>query len=258
MSHTSHTSLAHTSLVPNAAFTDPAMDRRTFLGTCATACAVTAVAGTVGLGLATPAHAAAFANPALPYPEDGLAPQLSKKQIFYHYNKHAAGYFAKLNKQVAGTPMAKMRIIDIMLATDDGGIYNNAAQAWNHTFYWKCMAKGQGGMPSGAMAKAIDKSFGSYVAFRQEFTETCMAEFGSGWGWVVKDGAGNLAVLSTTDAINPLNQGLTPVLTIDLWEHAYYLDYQNRRKDYVNAFLDDLASWSFANAMYVSEVPFTV
>ena len=187
---------------------------------------------------ATRAWAAAepFALPPLPWPEDALAPLISKETISFHYGKHHAGYVAKLNKHVEGTPYASMSLEEIIEQAPPGPLRNNAAQVWNHTFYWNGMAPGAGGEPTGALRMAIDKNFGSFAKFKDEFTKKAATLFGSGWVWLVRNPDGSLAIIGTSNAGNPLTEGQTPLLTCDVWEHAYYLDRQNRRPEYINAF----------------------
>jgi Fe-Mn family superoxide dismutase len=198
--------------------------------------AITAV-GAPGL-LASRASAAAneFTLPKLPWPEDALAPLISKETISYHYGKHHAAYVKNLNMLVKGTPYQNMTLEEIVKKAPAGPIFNNAAQDWNHTFYWNCLAPPAGGEPGGALMEAIEKSFGSFAKFKAKFTETAVKLFGSGWAWLVRDADGSLAIVGLSNAGNPLTKGKAPLLTCDVWEHAYYLDYQNRRPDYVAAF----------------------
>ncbi len=195
------------------------------------------------------ARAAAHVLQALPWAENALDPVISAQTIGFHYGKHHKGYVDNLNRLVTGTPLADASLEEIVRATagkaDQGAIFNNAAQVWNHTFYWKSLRPGGGGKPGAALAQAIDASFGSFEAFRKEFAQVTVSQFGSGWGWLVNAG-GTLKIVKTGNAETPLTQGMTPLLTIDVWEHAYYIDYQNRRADYVNAVLDRLVDWGFA------------
>jgi Fe-Mn family superoxide dismutase len=197
--------------------------------------AISAV-GVPGLLAARAAAADEFTLPKLPWPEDALAPMISKETISYHYGKHHAAYVKNLNMIVKGTPYQGMTLEEIVKKAPAGPIFNNAAQDWNHTFYWNCMAPEAGGEPGGALMEAIEKSFGSFAKFKAKFTETAVKLFGSGWAWLVRDADGSLAVLGLGNAGNPLTQGKTPLLTCDVWEHAYYIDYRNRRPDYVAAF----------------------
>jgi superoxide dismutase, Fe-Mn family len=187
---------------------------------------------------ARPAWAAPaeFVLPKLPWAEDALAPVISKETISYHYGKHHAAYVANLNKLVKGTPYESMTVEEIVKKATPGPLLNNAAQVWNHTFYWNCMAPNAGDEPSGVLAEAIDKNFGSFAKFKQKFTETAVKLFGSGWTWLVRNPDGSLAIVPTGNAGTPLTEGKTPLLTCDVWEHAYYIDYRNRRPDYVAAF----------------------
>ena len=188
------------------------------------------------LGSRAQAAAEKFVLPKLPWPEDALAPLISKETICYHYGKHHAAYVKNLNKLVTGTPYESMSLEEIVTKAPAGPVFNNAAQDWNHTFYWNCMAPQAGGEPTGTLAEAIEKSFGSFAKFQDKFTETAVKLFGSGWAWLVRNADGGLAVVGTNNAGNPLTQGKTPLLTCDVWEHAYYIDYRNRRPDYVAAF----------------------
>ncbi len=186
--------------------------------------------------------------PALPYAKTALAPHISEETLNFHYGKHHQGYVNKLNKQVEGTPLAEQPLEAVIKATanpDQTAIFNNAAQVWNHTFYWNSLKSKGGGKPTGALAEMIDKSFGGFEQFKAEFAKAATGQFGSGWAWLVKDGD-KLAVVKTGNADNPLVHGQKPLLTVDVWEHAYYLDYQNRRAEYVTAVLDGLINWDFA------------
>ncbi len=191
----------------------------------------------------------ALTLPPLPYAEDALAPVISARTVGFHYGKHHKNYVEKLNSLVAGTDFAEQPLEAIIKATagksDKTAIFNNAAQAWNHAFYWHCLTPGGGGEPEGGLGEKLGSAFGGFDKFKKEFSETAVAQFGSGWAWlVVQDG--RLKVVKTSNAETPLVDGQTPLLTIDVWEHAYYLDYQNRRVDYVNALIDKLLNWEFA------------
>jgi Fe-Mn family superoxide dismutase len=190
----------------------------------------------------------AFNLPSLPYAEDALEPYYSAKTISFHYGKHHKAYVDNLNKLIAGTELESKGLEEIILAAAGDparvGIFNNAAQVWNHTFFWHCMKPGGGGRPAGALAAAIDAAFGSFEKFAEQFKATAVGRFGSGWGWLVLEG-GALKLVSTPNAETPLTKGQTALLTVDVWEHAYYLDYQNRRPDFVQAFLDHLVNWEF-------------
>jgi len=190
--------------------------------------------------------------PPLPYAQDALAPVISAETLSFHYGKHHKAYVDNLNKLVAGTELSEAPLEQLIATVagkpDKVGIFNNAAQTWNHTFFWNSLKPhGGGGAPTGAVAMAIDAAFGSYENFKKEFSNAAMTQFGSGWAWLVAD-KGALRVVKTGNADTPLTMGLTPLLTIDVWEHAYYLDYQNRRADFVAAVIDKLLSWEFANA----------
>jgi Fe-Mn family superoxide dismutase len=189
--------------------------------------------------------------PPLPYAPDALAPVISAETMSFHYGKHHKAYVDNLNKLVAGTehadPPLERLIAAVAGKADKAGMFNNAAQVWNHTFFWNSMKPGGGGAPGGAIAGAIDGAFGSYENFKKEFTNAAVTQFGSGWAWLVAD-KGAVKLVKTPNAETPLTQGVTPLLTIDVWEHAYYLDYQNRRPDFVAAVIDKLLNWEFANA----------
>ena len=182
--------------------------------------------------------------PALPWAQDALAPHISAETIEYHYGKHHAGYVKKLNAAIEGTDLASKSLVDII--REGGGTFNNAAQVWNHTFYWNSIKPGGGGQPSGAVADAINGSFGSYDKFREEFSNAAATQFGSGWAWLVAEGD-KLAIKKTPNAETPITTSAKPLLTIDVWEHAYYIDYRNARPDYIKTFLDSLVNWDFAN-----------
>ena len=189
---------------------------------------------------------APFQLPPLPWPENSLDPVISSNTIGFHYGKHHRAYVNKLNELVQGTRFADMGLEQIVKesAGKEPKIFNNAAQAWNHTFYWSCLRKG-GGKPSGALASRIEADCGGYDEFKKKFAETAVNCFGSGWAWLVeKDG--KLDIVATSNAATPIAQGQTPLLTLDVWEHAYYLDYQNRRPDYAAAVIDKLLNWDFA------------
>ncbi|MGH6971686.1 MAG: superoxide dismutase, partial [Caulobacteraceae bacterium] len=170
----------------------------------------------------------AFELPALPFPKESLEPHMSARTLDFHHGKHHQAYVTNLNNMVKDGPMASQSLEEIIHATAKdtakAGIFNNAAQVWNHTFFWNCMKPHGGGKPSGEVAQAIDKSFGSFDKFKDEFKNACVTQFGSGWGWLVRDGA-TLKVTKTANAVNPLSQGQAALLTCDVWEHAYYLDY---------------------------------
>jgi superoxide dismutase, Fe-Mn family len=190
----------------------------------------------------------AFELPPLPYPKNALEPHTSAQTLDFHHGKHHQAYVTNLNNLVKGTPMENQSLEEIIRATANdqskAGIFNNAAQVWNHTFFWNCMKPGGGGNPSGDIAQAIDRDLGGLQKFKDDFKARAVGQFGSGWAWLVASG-GKLSITSTPNAVDPLAQGQTALLTCDVWEHAYYLDFQNRRPDFVQAFLDHLISWDF-------------
>jgi Fe-Mn family superoxide dismutase len=190
-----------------------------------------------------------FAMPPLPYAEAALEPVISAATVRLHHHKHQQGYVDTLNKLVAGTPFAAMSLTQLVLATagrpDHAAIFNNAAQAWNHAFYWRSLRPAGGSGPSGALKSRIDASFGDLASLKEELFTVAMAQFGSGWVWLVFDGI-RLDVVKTGNAGNPLATQVKPLLAIDLWEHAYYLDFQNRRPDYLHGVLEQLINWEFA------------
>ena len=182
--------------------------------------------------------------PPLPYEKNALEPHITAETLEYHYGKHHQTYVTNLNNLIAGTEFESLSLEDIVKKST-GGIFNNAAQIWNHTFYWNSLSPTGGGEPSGALAEAIVKAFGSFEKFKEELSKTAVTTFGSGWAWLVKNADGNLALVSTSNAATPLTSGQTPLLTIDVWEHAYYIDYRNLRPKYVEAFWN-LVNWEFA------------
>ncbi len=192
-----------------------------------------------------------FELPPLPYAKDALEPYISARTMEYHYGKHHQAYVTNLNALVKDTPLANKSLEDIIKETADdearAGIFNNAAQVWNHSFFWRSMAAGGGGEPSGALADKIKEAFGSFDGFKEQFKQAGTTQFGSGWAWLVSDG-GALKIVKTANAMTPIVQGLKPLLTCDVWEHAYYLDYQNRRPDFIQTFLDRLIDWTFADS----------
>jgi len=191
--------------------------------------------------------------PPLPYAHDALAPVISAETLSFHHGKHHKAYVDNLLKLVAGTELAEQPLEAVIAAAvgkpDKVGIFNNAAQIWNHTFFWNSLRPGGGGAPTGAVAKGIDAAFGGHDNFKKEFANAAMTQFGSGWAWLVAD-KGLLRIVKTGNADTPLTMGVAPLLTIDVWEHAYYLDYQNRRADFVAAVIDKLLNWDFANANF--------
>jgi Fe-Mn family superoxide dismutase len=184
--------------------------------------------------------------PPLPWAEDALAPHLSAETLQYHYGKHHKTYVDKLNAAIAGTPHDDTSLEDIV-RNAEGPTFNNAAQVWNHTFYWNSMKPGGGGAPTGAVADAIGSAFGGYDAFKEKFAGEAVNHFASGWAWLVDSGSG-LEIISTHDAATALTLDVKPLLTCDVWEHAYYIDFRNARPDYVNTYLDHLVNWDWANA----------
>ncbi len=174
---------------------------------------------------------------------DALSPHVSKETLEYHYGKHHQAYVTNLNKLIPGTEFEEMALEEIILKSK-GGIFNNAAQIWNHTFYWHCLSPNGGGEPTGKVADAISKNFGSFAAFKEQFTQAAATTFGSGWAWLVQDATGTLKIISTSNAGTPMTEGLTALLTCDVWEHAYYIDYRNARPEYINHFWS-LVNWDF-------------
>jgi Fe-Mn family superoxide dismutase len=181
--------------------------------------------------------------PALPYKLDALAPHISGETLEYHYGKHHYTYATNLNNLIKDTPFENMSLEDI-IKQSSAGIFNNAAQVWNHTFYWNCLNPNGGGQPTGALAEAINGTFGSFEAFKEQFTKTAITTFGSGWAWLVKNADGSLALVSTSNAATPMTANQTALLTCDVWEHAYYIDYRNARPKYVEAFWN-IVNWEF-------------
>jgi len=189
--------------------------------------------------------------PELPYPKDALEPHISAETLEYHYSKHHASYVEKLNKLIPGTEFETASLEEIILNGSDG-IFNNAAQVWNHSFYWNCLSPEGGGEPEATLARAIDATFGSFTTFKERFSEAAGANFGSGWTWLVTNADAALEIINTSNAGNPMTDGMHPLLTCDVWEHAYYIDYRNARPEYIEAFWK-LVNWefvaqSFANA----------
>ncbi len=191
----------------------------------------------------------AFELPALPYAKDALEPHISAETLEFHYGKHHATYVTKLNGLVEGTAMADMSLEDIVKQSD-GGVFNNAAQIWNHTFYWNSLSPNGGGEPSGALAEAINAKWGSFEDFKAAFNDKAVNNFGSSWTWLVKTADGSLDIVNTSNAGTPITEeGLTPLMTVDLWEHAYYIDYRNVRPNYLGGFWS-LVNWEFASANF--------
>ena len=225
------------------------VDRRKFITT-----SLTVLTG-LGLGGLAQGAAAWAKSPVslapLPYGLTGLEPYLTEETLDFHYGMHHAGYVKKVNAALEGSPLEGSPLETIIVQSwgkeELTAVFNNAAQVFNHAFYWNSMKPKGGGRPQGPLAQFLQRDFGSYEAFREAFLEAAGSVFGSGWVWLVEEG-GKLRLLKTSNAGNPLTQGLKPLFTIDLWEHAYYLDYQNRRQDYIEAFIDHLVNWEFASA----------
>ncbi|MGD7035423.1 superoxide dismutase [Fe] [Methylotuvimicrobium buryatense] len=192
----------------------------------------------------------AYELPALPYAKDALAPHISEETLEFHYGKHHQTYVTNLNNLVPGTEFDGLPLEEIVVKSS-GGIFNNAAQIWNHTFYWNSLSPNGGGEPTGDLANAINRTFGSFDEFKAAFTKCAVTTFGSGWAWLVKNKDGSLALVSTSNAGCPLTEGQTPLLTCDVWEHAYYIDYRNARPAYLEAFWA-LVNWDFALANYTA------
>jgi Fe-Mn family superoxide dismutase len=195
-----------------------------------------------------------FVLPELPYEENALEPVISARTLSFHHGKHHAGYVTKLNQLVEGSIYAGRPLDEVVKKSAEGPaakmVFNNAAQAWNHDFYWRSMRPRGGGTPGGPLRDAIGRDFGGVSEFRAAFAKAAAGEFGSGWAWLVADKGGTLKIAATDDADTPIARGEMPLLTIDVWEHAYYLDYQNRRPDYIAAWLDNLINWEFAEVNF--------
>ena len=188
----------------------------------------------------------AFTLPELPYAKDALKPHISAETLEFHYGKHHAGYVKKLNELVAGTKFENATLEDVVRQAGPGPIFNNAAQIWNHTFFWNCLKPAGGGAPGGALAAAIKITWGSSAAFREAFVKSAVGNFGSGWTWLVKKADGSVDIVNTGAAGTPLTTADKALLTVDVWEHAYYIDYRNLRQKFVETFLDKLVNWEFA------------
>ena len=186
--------------------------------------------------------------PELPYAMDALAPTISAETLEYHYGKHHQTYVTNLNKLIEGTEFADASLEKI-IKESSGGLFNNAAQVWNHTFYWNCLSPNGGGEPSGALADAINSTFGSFAEFKEKFSTSAATNFGSGWTWLVKNSDGSIAIVNTSNAGCPLTDGQTPLLTVDVWEHAYYVDYRNARPKYLES-IWGLINWDFVAQNY--------
>jgi superoxide dismutase, Fe-Mn family len=231
------------------------MDRRDFLKLSLSLGAMAFLEGPGNWSVSRAAAAESpIALPPLPYAKDALEPFISARTIEFHYGKHHQAYIDNTRKLIAGTEYAGLPLKEIVqkasVKPEQTVIFNNAAQSFNHDFLWKSMKPGGGGKPAGRIGQAIEKSFGSHAQFEKEFSEAALTQFGSGWAWLVQDGAA-LKVIKTGNADTPITRGWVPVLTLDVWEHAYYLDYQNRRGDYIRAYLDHLINWSFAESNLV-------
>jgi Fe-Mn family superoxide dismutase len=187
--------------------------------------------------------------PALPFAPDALTPYLSKETFEFHYGKHHQAYVTNLNNLIKGTEFESLALEDIVRRSS-GGIFNNAAQIWNHTFFWNSMKPAGGGEPAGALAAAIAAKFGGYAAFKEAFTKSAVGNFGSGWTWLVRKPDGSVDIVNTANAATPLTTADRPLLTVDVWEHAYYIDYRNARPKFVETFLSHLANWDFAAANF--------
>lgn len=184
-----------------------------------------------------------FQQPELPYALDALAPFLSEEQMSFHYGKHHAAYFKNLNGLVEGKPEADLSLKDLVVKSD-GGVFNNAAQAWNHSFFWQCLSPSGGGAPSGDLSARIDRDFGSFEEFKEQFSTAAAKLFGSGWAWLAADPSGKLVIMPLGNADTPLKHGNEPLMTLDVWEHAYYIDYRNLRPKFIEAFWDAV-NWEF-------------
>lgn len=198
-----------------------------------------------------------FTLPALPYAKDALAPHISANTFDFHHGKHHNAYVVKLNELIAGTEFEKASLEEIIRATagkaEKAALFNNAAQHWNHSFFWHCLKPNGGGKPTGEVAARIERDLGGYEKFAADFKNAALTQFGSGWAWLVKDASGTLKITKTANADLPMAHGETALLTVDVWEHAYYLDFQNRRPDFVQTVLDSLVNWEFVNANLAGE-----
>jgi Fe-Mn family superoxide dismutase len=236
------------------------MTRRSFLKAAAGGAALFSAPSFAKQPIAvTPTKEAAmtFTLPALPYAKDALAPHISAQTFDFHHGKHHNAYVVKLNELIAGTEFANASLEEIILASSKdaskAALFNNAAQHWNHSFFWHCLKPNGGGKPTGTLAAKIDSDLGGYDTFAADFKAAALAQFGSGWAWLVADASGKLKITKTPNADLPLAHGETALLTVDVWEHAYYLDFQNRRVDFVQSCLDHLINWDFAAANLAGE-----
>lgn len=192
----------------------------------------------------------AFELPQLPYAKDALAPLMSAETFDYHYSKHHNAYVTNLNAAIKDTPHASKTLEEIILSSE-GPLFNNSAQVWNHTFFWHCMKPQGGGAPTGDLAAAIDRDFGGFDKFREQFVQAAVKQFGSGWAWLVSEG-GKLKITSTSNADLPMKHGQTALFTVDVWEHAYYIDYRNLRQKFVETIVDSLANWDYVTTQLKS------
>ncbi|GLI66069.1 hypothetical protein VaNZ11_009788 [Volvox africanus] len=199
---------------------------------------------------------AALELKAPPYALDALEPHMSKQTLEFHWGKHHRAYVDNMNKQIAGTPLDGKSLEEVVLASWNGGsptpVFNNAAQVWNHTFFWESMKPNGGGAPTGKLAEAIVRDFGSFEKFKEEFKSAGLTQFGSGWAWLNADKSGQLSLSKTPNAVTPVVEGKTPILTVDVWEHAYYIDVQNRRPDYLTTFIEKLINWDVVAERYAA------
>jgi superoxide dismutase, Fe-Mn family len=228
------------------------MSRRRFV--CAAAATTVAAASSSFPAPAIAQNRAPYALPPLPYAENALAPVISAHTMSFHYGRHHRGYVETINRMVQGDPLGDLSLEELIKTTNANpnraAQFNNAAQVWNHTFYWNSMKPNGGGQPNGALKAKIDEDLGGYDKFKADFAAISNGQFGSGWGWLVADDKGKLSLTRTANADTPMVRGQACLLTIDVWEHAYYLDYQNRRADYTAAVIDKLLNWDFANEQY--------
>jgi Fe-Mn family superoxide dismutase len=189
--------------------------------------------------------------PPLPFAKNALAPHMSEETLDFHYGKHHQAYVTNLNNLIKGTEFENLGLEEI-IKKSSGGVFNNSAQVWNHTFFWNCLKPQGGGAPTGALADAINKKWGSFDAFKEAFSKAAAGNFGSGWTWLVKKADGSLDIVSTSNAATPLTTDAKPLLTIDVWEHAYYIDFRNARPKFIETFLNHLANWDFAAKNFAS------
>ncbi len=188
--------------------------------------------------------------PALPFTLDALAPHMSRETLEYHHGKHHQAYVTNLNNLIKGTEFEPLSLEEIIRKAPAGGVFNNAAQVWNHTFFWHCLSPQGGGEPGGALLAAINAKWGGFSAFKEAFQKSAVGNFGSGWTWLVKKPDGSLDIVNTSNGATPLTTADKPLLTVDVWEHAYYIDFRNRRPDFVSTYLNHLVNWSFAQSNF--------